>query len=85
MSSSIKMDVGESAENDNPHHISPGKHAITRRNALNLTPRSGTAELYEDLVHYFKYASSAYQPICLRPNGNTLVSQVASLLLLSRC
>lgn len=65
MSSPTNMDVGESVEDDNPHHISP--------------------ELYEDLVHYFKYASSAYQPICLRPNGNTLVSQVASLLLLSRC
>ena len=83
MSSPINMDVGESAENDNPHHISPGEHAITRQNAL--TPRSGISELYEDLVHYFKYASSAYHPICLRPNGNTLVSQVASLLLLSRC
>ena len=77
------MDVGESAENDNPHHISQGEHAITRRNVL--TPRFGTSGLYEDLVHYFKYASSAYQPICLRPNGNALVSQVASLLLLSRC
>ena len=77
------MDVGGSVEDDNPHHISPGEHAITPRNALTL--RSHTSELYEDLVHYFKYASSAYQPVCLRPNGNTLVSQVASLLLLSRC
>jgi len=30
-------------------------------------------ELYNDLVHYFKYASSAYSFVCLRPNGNTLV------------
>ena len=81
MSIPINMGVGESAENDNPDHISPGEHAITRRNAL--TPRSGPLELYEDLVHYFKYASSAYIPICLKPNGNTLVSKVASLLLLS--
>ncbi|KAJ6615874.1 alpha/beta-hydrolase [Mycena sp. CBHHK59/15] len=30
---------------------------------------------YEGLVHYFKYASSAYSPVCLRPNGNALVLQ----------
>ena len=33
-------------------------------------------DLYDDLVHYFKYASSAYSFVCLRPNGNTLVLQV---------
>jgi len=32
------------------------------------------SKTYQDLVHYFKYASSTYiTPICPRPNGNTLV------------
>ncbi|KXN86217.1 putative feruloyl esterase A, partial [Leucoagaricus sp. SymC.cos] len=29
--------------------------------------------LYQDLVHYFKYASSAYTLVCPRPNGKKLV------------
>ncbi|TFK73240.1 alpha/beta-hydrolase [Pluteus cervinus] len=29
---------------------------------------------YDDLVHYFKYASSAYVPVCPRPNGKHLVT-----------
>ncbi|KAJ7503332.1 alpha/beta-hydrolase [Mycena galericulata] len=32
-------------------------------------------DTFEELVHYFKYASSAYSPVCMRPNGNTLVLQ----------
>jgi len=35
-----------------------------------------TSELYHDLVHYFKYASSAYSPVCPRPNGKKLVMPV---------
>ena len=34
------------------------------------------AELYENLVYYFKYATSAYSPVCPRPNGNSLVMEV---------
>ncbi|KAF9457133.1 alpha/beta-hydrolase, partial [Collybia nuda] len=37
--------------------------------------------VYDDLVFYFKYASSAYSALgCARPNGNTLVSTISSLL-----
>ena len=36
-------------------------------------------DLYHDLVHYFKYASSAYILVCPRPNGNSLVMQVDPL------
>ncbi|KAF7375566.1 Lipase-3 domain-containing protein [Mycena sanguinolenta] len=32
-------------------------------------------QTFDELTHYFKYASSAYSPVCLRPNGNTLVLQ----------
>ncbi|KNZ80159.1 putative feruloyl esterase A, partial [Termitomyces sp. J132] len=28
---------------------------------------------FDDLLHYFKYASSAYSRLCPRPNGNTLL------------
>jgi predicted lipase len=35
-------------------------------------------DLYDDLVHYFKYASSAYSFVCPRPNGNTLVLQLSN-------
>ncbi|KAJ7149814.1 alpha/beta-hydrolase [Mycena crocata] len=34
-----------------------------------------SSETFDELVHYFKYASSAYSPVCLRPNGNALVLQ----------
>ncbi|KAF8645887.1 hypothetical protein AX16_007545 [Volvariella volvacea WC 439] len=34
--------------------------------------------LYDDLVHYLKYASSAYVPLCPRPNGKTLVTQFSN-------
>ncbi len=37
------------------------------------------AELFHELVHYFKYASSAYVPLCPRPNGKYLVSPVCPL------
>lgn len=37
---------------------------------------SSSADLYEDLVYYFKYATSAYSPVCPRPNGNSLVIEV---------
>ncbi|KAF5379658.1 hypothetical protein D9615_005772 [Tricholomella constricta] len=33
---------------------------------------------YKDLIYYFKYASSAYNVICPRPNGNTLVLQFSN-------
>jgi hypothetical protein len=32
--------------------------------------------LYHDLVHYFRYASSAYTAVCPRPNGQHLVFPV---------
>lgn len=40
--------------------------------------RTVSADVYADLVYYFKYASSAYSEICLYPNGNTLVEQVCN-------
>lgn len=36
-------------------------------------PTTRHTDTYEDLVHYFKYASSTYIVLCPRPNGNTLV------------
>jgi len=33
---------------------------------------------YEELVRYLKYASSAYSPICPRPNGNKLILQISN-------
>ncbi|KAF9529909.1 alpha/beta-hydrolase [Crepidotus variabilis] len=47
-----------------------------------LEKRSGAVatNVYNDLVFYFKYASSAYGTVgCTRPNGNTLVSQISGL------
>ncbi|KAJ7183611.1 alpha/beta-hydrolase [Mycena filopes] len=38
-------------------------------------PTPISTETFDELVHYFKYASSAYSPVCLRPNGNKLVLQ----------
>ena len=40
-------------------------------------PKGGVEQqVYDDLVRYTKYSSAVYQEICLRPLGNTLVSQV---------
>lgn len=33
--------------------------------------------VYDDLVFYFQYASSAYSTTCASPNGNTLVTEVS--------
>jgi hypothetical protein len=43
---------------------------------ISLTITTHHTATYEDLVHYFKYASSAYILLCPRPNGKTLVSNV---------
>ncbi|KAJ7051985.1 alpha/beta-hydrolase [Mycena amicta] len=43
--------------------------------ALRILLRSRQTDTFADLLHYFKYASSAYSPVCLRPNGNVLVLQ----------
>lgn len=36
--------------------------------------------IYDDLVFYFQYASSAYSTTCASPNGNTLVTEVSKSL-----
>ncbi|KAF4612786.1 hypothetical protein D9613_011765 [Agrocybe pediades] len=41
-------------------------------------PATITKELYEELVYYFKYASSAYTAFCPKPNGNHLVMALAN-------
>lgn len=41
-----------------------------------LDKRSVSASIYNDLVYYFQYASSAYSDTCAKPNGNTLVKEV---------
>ncbi|KAJ6477524.1 alpha/beta-hydrolase [Mycena sanguinolenta] len=38
-------------------------------------PGSISRQTFDELTHYFKYASSAYSPVCMRPNGNILVLQ----------
>ncbi|KAI5891636.1 alpha/beta-hydrolase [Schizophyllum commune H4-8] len=43
-----------------------------------MTPKPIEPWLYEDLVHYFKYASSAYTALCPRPNGRVLVSEISN-------
>ena len=35
-------------------------------------------QTYDNLVRYTKYASGAYQLLCPRPMGNTLVAQVSA-------
>ena len=40
--------------------------------------------LLQDLIFYFKYASSAYTPICPRPNGQTFVAEVRGFALPSQ-
>ncbi|TFK99505.1 alpha/beta-hydrolase [Pterulicium gracile] len=48
---------------------------LNLRSALPAQSRTGIdPALYGDLVFYFQYASSAYSLLCLRPNGNHLVS-----------
>lgn len=37
-------------------------------------------ELYNELVRYAKYASGAYQVLCPRPMGNTLVTQFTDII-----
>ncbi|KAA1470189.1 alpha/beta-hydrolase [Dentipellis sp. KUC8613] len=37
--------------------------------------RGISSDVYNDLVFYFQYASSAYDSTCAKPNGNTLVGQ----------
>ena len=52
---------------------------------MNFEPYSAvSSDLYNDLVYYFKYASSAYTAPCLRPNGNHLVIEVGVFLISSR-
>ncbi|KAG2154446.1 Alpha/Beta hydrolase protein [Suillus bovinus] len=44
-------------------------------------PDNGISEeLYDELVRYTKYASGAYQVLCPRPMGNTLVTQFIDLI-----
>ena len=43
---------------------------------INQVLSSLTSELYHDLIHYFKYASSAYSPVCPQPNGKKLIMPV---------
>ncbi|KAJ7266544.1 alpha/beta-hydrolase [Mycena rebaudengoi] len=58
---------------------SPGASTLTSTDETGQ-PAPISSDTYEELVHYFKYASSAYSPVCLRPNGNTLVLQFGNYL-----
>ncbi|PFH50300.1 hypothetical protein AMATHDRAFT_75703 [Amanita thiersii Skay4041] len=44
-----------------------------------IEKRAVSQSLFNDLVFYFKYASSAYQLVCPNPNGNTLVAVINNL------
>lgn len=48
---------------------------------LLLNKRGISDDVYNDLVFYFQYASSAYSLNCSSPNGNTLVKEVCSFLI----
>ncbi|SJL11670.1 uncharacterized protein ARMOST_15076 [Armillaria ostoyae] len=39
--------------------------------------RGISPDILEDLIFYFKYASSAYTPFCPRPNGRNLVTEIS--------
>ena len=41
-----------------------------------LNKRGISTALYDDLVYYFKYASSSYGSNCAHPNRNTLIKEV---------
>ncbi|KAJ7905921.1 alpha/beta-hydrolase [Mycena leptocephala] len=43
-----------------------------------LTSRAISSSLYDDLVRFTKYSSAAYQLLCPRPLGNTLVHSARS-------
>ncbi|KAK0439013.1 alpha/beta-hydrolase [Armillaria borealis] len=40
--------------------------------------RDISPDILEDLIFYFKYASSAYTPFCPRPNGRNLVTEISN-------
>ncbi|KAG7090064.1 hypothetical protein E1B28_011681 [Marasmius oreades] len=42
--------------------------------------RSVTTRIFQQLIHYLKYATSAYSPFCLKPNGNSLVTHFSNAL-----
>ncbi|KAF9262380.1 alpha/beta-hydrolase [Marasmius fiardii PR-910] len=42
-------------------------------------PKAVTTRTLQQLVHYLKYATSAYSPLCLRPNGNHLVTHFSNI------
>uniref|UniRef100_A0A0W0GAW5 Fungal lipase-type domain-containing protein n=1 Tax=Moniliophthora roreri TaxID=221103 RepID=A0A0W0GAW5_MONRR len=47
----------------------------------NGKPSAVSTKIFQQLVHYFKYASSAYTMPCLKPNGNHLVIHFSNPLL----
>jgi hypothetical protein len=51
--------------------------------AVLLNDRRISDDVYQDLVHYFKYASSAYSQNFTIPNGYTLVKEVCSSTLIN--
>ncbi|KAK0207842.1 hypothetical protein DFS33DRAFT_1299536 [Desarmillaria ectypa] len=40
--------------------------------------RGISPDILQDLIFYFKYASSAYTPFCPRPNGRNLVTEISN-------
>ncbi|KAF9522842.1 alpha/beta-hydrolase [Crepidotus variabilis] len=42
------------------------------------SPESISEDLYKNLIHYFKFASSAYATVCPRPNGKKLITPVSN-------
>lgn len=44
-----------------------------------MDKRTVSTAIYDDLVYYFQYASSAYSDSCANPNGNTLIEEVSLL------
>ncbi|KAJ7189503.1 alpha/beta-hydrolase [Mycena pura] len=69
--------IQDSMDSSNPAMSSTPPVTCTSE-AGDPTPIS--SETFEELVHFFKYASSAYSPVCLRPNGNVLVLQFGNQL-----
>lgn len=48
------------------------------KNSSSPSPSGISETTYRDLVRYTKYSSGAYQLVCLKPLGNTLVQTVGT-------
>ncbi|THU89671.1 alpha/beta-hydrolase [Dendrothele bispora CBS 962.96] len=58
------------------NHRSPLTEEVQAKSGVDS--KSANPGVLEELIHYFKYASSAYTPVCPRPNGAHLVTHFSN-------